>query len=372
MIEEIKRKDGVSYRAKIYWLDGYTISETFRTKTHAKEWERKKLMERDQIRATGIQIQDSILFEEFADRWMEQKIKTQYTFSTQKYYEQVLRLHLLPWFTGYKLRDLKIETGNRFVIHLKAQGKAPEGVNRILSVLRAMMNDAVKWQCIAQNPLSAIPTLKNTIKFDTFLTEQEIAQFLRANFHDPLYPLYVTALNTGMRRGELGGLQWDRVDFANGQIAITRIRDRWGLRDTTKNGKKRIVPINQEVRRVLFPLWQKQLGPYVFSNEDGTPIDIHHVRRDFLKAQKRAGFQTMIRFHDLRHTFASQFMMKGGNIYDLQKILGHYSLEMTQRYAHLSEDHLKDAISIVGFSGEPQEENSDHDGRNPNFIHRVL
>jgi len=373
MIEELKRKKGVTYRAKIYWTDGYTISETFRSKTLAKEWERKKLQERDQIRATGIQLQDHLTFAEFANRWMEEKIKTQYTFSTQKYYEQVLRLHLLPWFKQYKLRDLRIETGNKFVIHLKAQGKAPEGVNRILSVLRALLNDAVKWQCIAVNPLNGLPTLKNKIKFETYLTEQEISQFLRANLRDPLYPLYVTALNTGMRRGELGGLQWDRVDFVNNQIAVTRIRDRWGLRDTTKSGKKRIIPINQEVRRVLFPLWQKQLGPYVFCEGNGDPIDIHHVRRDFMKAQKRAGFQTMIRFHDLRHTFASQFMMKGGNIYDLQKILGHYALEMTQRYAHLSPDHLKDAISIVGFSGLTEEEkkDSDKESRNPYFTHEA-
>ena len=170
--------------------------------------------------------------------------------------------------------------------------------------------------------------------------------------NDKLYPLYVTALNTGMRRGELAALKWDRVDFVTNQITITRTLDRYGLSENTKTGRKRVVPMNAEVRRVFEPLWKRQRGQFVFCEEDGSEIDAHHLNRDFQNAQKRIGGLQRIRFHDLRHTFASHFMMKGGNIYDLQKILGHSSLEMTQRYAHLSPTHLAEAINIVGFSGE--------------------
>ena len=76
-----------------------------------------------------------------------------------------------------------------------------------------------------------------------------------------------------------------------------------------------------------------------------------HLYRDFAKAQKKSGLERKIRFHDMRHTFASQFMMSGGSLYDLQKILGHTKIEMTMRYAHLSADHLASAINIVSFSG---------------------
>lgn len=380
MIEELKRKNGTSYRARIYWLDGSVLSETFRSKTLAKEWERKKLNERDQIRASGgVQVQDSLTFNEFADRWMKEKIETRYSLSTQRYYEQVLRGHLRPYFGARMLRDLRIEHGHKFVILLKSHGRNPEGVNRIVSVLRALLNDAVRWQCLGSNPIQGMGSVKNMVKHDSYLTEQEIAQLLRANLREPIYPFLVCALNTGMRRGELGGLLWDRVDFARGQIAITRVFDRWGLRDTTKSGKKRVIPMNMEVRRVLEPLWKAQKSRHVFCEPSGEPLDIHHFGRDFKRALKKAGLGTDFRLHDLRHTFASQFMMKGGNIYDLQKILGHYALEMTQRYAHLSPDHLADAISIVGFSGLSEEEKAaelgnldpEQKAHNPYFLQKI-
>ncbi len=78
-------------------------------------------------------------------------------------------------------------------------------------------------------------------------------------------------------------------------------------------------------------------------------FDVDHLFRDLRVFMKRAEVQKIFRFHDLRHTFASHFMMNGGNIYDLQKILGHTSLEMTQRYAHLAPEQLVRASNVVSF-----------------------
>ena len=88
----------------------------------------------------------------------------------------------------------------------------------------------------------------------------------------------------------------------------------------------------------------KKMGCYL------PPIGVQHMYRSFFRAQKRAGLERHFRFHDLRHTFASHFMMNGGNLYDLQKILGHSKIEMTLRYAHLAPDHLVEAINVVNFS----------------------
>ena len=79
------------------------------------------------------------------------------------------------------------------------------------------------------------------------------------------------------------------------------------------------------------------------------------IYRDFDKAQKKAGIQTRLRFHDLRHTFASQFMMNGGNVFDLQKLLGHTDIKMTMRYAHYSPEHLQSAMKgfELGHLSEP-------------------
>ena len=132
-----------------------------------------------------------------------------------------------------------------------------------------------------------------------------------------------------MRRGELAGLLWDKVDFNRSMIEISRIRDRYGHRETTKNGKTRFVPMNSQLRATLLRLSHSRQNEYVFIRPDGAPISSHHAYRDFNTLQEKAGV-TKIRVRDLRHTFASHFMMNGGNLYSLQKILGHYNFSMTQ------------------------------------------
>jgi integrase len=349
MIEKIKLKHGPSYRARIRWIDGKLMTQTFRRKADAETWERKKLEERDQVRITGIVIQDSLTFGEFTEKWMRENVDPRLYRSTQASYRAKLRLHVLPFLQDLPLRNIRLEHGNQIVMELQRKQRSPKTINDVLSLLQGILNDAVRWQYAHRNPLAGLRPLKEETKRDTFWTDTEIEQFLRASLRHPLYPLWVAALNTGMRRGELAALQWDRVSFQRRQIEITRSASRYGIQDRTKNGHKRVVPMNEACQRVLWPLWQAQKGRFVFCKEDGSPLDAHHIYRDFQVAQRKAGFTSLIRFHDLRHTFASHFMMKGGNIYDLQKILGHSSLEMTQRYAHLSPTHLGQAIQIVSF-----------------------
>ena len=159
-------------------------------------------------------------------------------------------------------------------------------------------------------------------------------------------------------RAELCRLKWDRADFALRRITVTRTWNRFGLHETTKSGKKRTVPMNDQVMAVVSRLWKAQRSEFVFCEEDGAPIDIAHMDRYFKRAQKRAGVQK-IRFHDMRHTFASHFMMRGGNIYDLQKILRHSTLDMTQRCAHRSPSHLDEAIKIVSFGAGKEGDSSE-------------
>ena len=132
---------------------------------------------------------------------------------------------------------------------------------------------------------------------------------------------------------------------------VIRSRDRDGHKDTTKTKTIRHVPMNPVAKAALSYLYDRRPDghDFVFANQDGTPMDVQHVYRDFQLAAIKAGLKHKIRFHDLRHTFASHFMMNGGNAYDLQKILGHSKFEMTQIYAHLSADHLIEASKIVSF-----------------------
>lgn len=123
-----------------------------------------------------------------------------------------------------------------------------------------------------------------------------------------------------------------------------------------KGNRKRRVPLHPEAKAVLLNLLKKdKYGKYVFCKEDGSPYSIHHYYRHFHAAQERAGFTKRYRFHDLRHTFASHFMMSGGELYELKNLLGHSSIEMTQKYAHLSPNHLNKSIRVLDLlSGKPK------------------
>ena len=179
------------------------------------------------------------------------------------------------------------------------------------------------------------------------------------NTNDPFYFLYVLALNTGLRRGELLGLCWDKVNLAEGRIEISRIRDRYGLKDTTKTGLIRHLPLNNTAQNTLETLYKnKHHQRFVFAYENGTLIDMTHFStRHFPKAIKRSGVPK-IRFHDLRTTYASNFVMAGGDIFALSKLLGHTSVEMTaKKYAALHPTFMKEVVHTIELDGRQKTNN---------------
>lgn len=350
-MEIVKRKAGIKYREKFY-LNGKEIkSPFFDRKTDAKTWKVEMLSRKAQPELLVELENAKITFGEVAKHWLE-KIKVKNTFRTHEGYASVTNKHLMPKLKDILIKDLKAVHGEDLIKRLKNGDHNERGVNLILGVLKSIINNALERELIDKNPLIRVKPLKEHPRSETYWTKLEISQFLRANLNETNYALYVVALNSGMRRGELAGLCWDRIDFERNQIEVSRTRDRYGLRETTKTGIRRYVPMNVEARRVLEQLRRKQNHlQYIFCEAPNEPFNVHHLYRDFAKAQKKSGLERKIRFHDMRHTFASQFMMSGGSLYDLQKILGHTKIEMTMRYAHLSADHLASAINIVSFSG---------------------
>ena len=239
---------------------------------------------------------------------------------------------------------------------MKSENYSVRSINKILGRLKQILNFAVDEELLIANPLNRFAELKEPPRSDIYLTHKEVQQLLMANNQHWIYPLLFLAVNTGMRLGELGGLCWDRVNFERNQIEVNRNLTREGLQETTKSHKKRFVPISNEVKSFLkFEMLQQKNLKYVVTGHRGNCIDVNHIsQRAFRDSVSRAGV-SKITFHGLRHTFASHFMMNGGNIYDLQKILGHSDLAMTNRYAHLSHDHLREAMEVVKFSGhDPQ------------------
>jgi integrase len=157
-----------------------------------------------------------------------------------------------------------------------------------------------------------------------------------------LRAIVTCALHTGMRKGEILGLTWDRVDFSNGFILL----------DKTKNGERREVPINQTLRETLLELFQgtkerpRRIDiPFVFYDPANGKA-YKDVKRSFHSACRRAKI-TDFRFHDLRHCFASHLVMAGQDITTVKELLGHKTLTMTLRYAHLAPSHKVKAVEVL-------------------------
>ena len=142
--------------------------------------------------------------------------------------------------------------------------------------------------------------------------------------------IVLAALTTGMRQGEIFALYWSDLDCGQGLIAV---------RSRLKNGKTRYVPMSTELAEEFRRFPQVFGEERIFPPKPGAKSGRQRVDRSFKSALKTAGIENF-RFHDLRHTFASWYMMNGGDLYALAKILGHANIKMTERYAKLAKQHI--------------------------------
>jgi len=203
---------------------------------------------------------------------------------------------------------------------------AAASINRPLSILRCLLRLAHdEWGVIPSVP--KIRLLKEPEGRIRWLEPDEEARLLNAceKSRNPyLLPIVTVALESGLRKGELLALTWERVDLSRGVIRL----------EITKSGKRREVPMRQAVYNVITGLPGPRTG-HVWPNP--------RLRTGFDKAVEEAKIEDL-HFHDCRHHFASWFVMRGGKIEVLQKILGHQTLEMTMRYAHLAPGFVRDEM----------------------------
>jgi integrase len=195
-------------------------------------------------------------------------------------------------------------------------------LNRELSFLKTMFGLAVEWGWLNDNPAKTVRKLKGESKRLRILSRDEIFRLIGCA-RPSLKPILLLAAATGMRKAEILNLKWKDVDFANGFIRVV----------LSKNSEARNVPYDSHVREMLLELRKgRGSSEYVFSRKNGSRILC--VKEAFKAACDRAGISDF-RFHDLRHTAASLLAAGGCDIITLQHILGHKTLAMTQRYAHL-------------------------------------
>lgn len=340
------KSNKISYREMI-WINGKCIkSPSFSRITDCKNWISQQRAVKTKLQIYGEnRLIEKITFKTISDKWLNSRNAAGLSRATIKKYNDFCRYHFNPVFGHRDIKSIQKNEIENFQIGLRKTHN-PKGTNVIMTGLKAVFKEAVKEGYLMKSPCEFIKKISVDNMRYKYWTKSEINQFLKINFNSEYYDLILIALNTGMRKGELAGLCWDRVDFSVNTITVTRTKDRFELKERTKTNHVRIIPMNEICRASLLRLFKNNIkgSEFVFLDSKEKPIQPHHIGRDLLKLQKAAGITNIIRFHDLRHTFASQYVMNGGNIYDLQKFLGHTSILMTQVYAHQSADYLQSAM----------------------------
>jgi integrase len=244
-------------------------------------------------------------------------------------------------FGNLPLRRFNTMLLEQFQTQRLQKGNKPATANRLLATLKHMFTKAVEWNLVEEEVLKRIRKvrlLEENNRRLRYLTPEECQELIRAC--DPhLRPIVVTALNSGMRKSEILNLRWENVDLQNGFILL----------DQTKNGERREIPINATLRETLMGLFigrAKRIDiPWVFYDPvSGKPYQ--NVKRSFASACRRAKIKDFT-FHDLRHCFASHLVMAGVDLTTVKELLGHKTLTMTLRYAHLAPSHKVNAVNVL-------------------------
>ncbi len=249
--------------------------------------------------------------------------------------------HLVPAFGAKKLDQIGVREIEAFKSAKIKEGKSPKSVNNYLTTLRKMLSVAQEWGVI-----SVVPKFKwlrvPPSDFD-FLTFDE-ADRLVAAAEEEWRTMIVVALKTGLRQGELLALMWDRIDLVTGRLVVSRNLSRSKI-ETPKNGKTREIPLGDDVFAAL-KQHRHLRGEIVFCKEDGRMLTKGETKHPLWRACKRAGLRR-IGWHVLRHTFASHLVMRGAPLKAVQELMGHSTIKMTERYAHLSPEVRKDAVRLL-------------------------
>jgi integrase len=367
-----KRKGvrGVSYRVRIELprdADGKRRSRsyTYSTRKEAERELARLLRELD----TG-QFADParLTVGEYLKRWLSDAAKPTVSRATYSRYELVLRLHVIPQLGSLPLAKLRPLHLQRLYRGLQDHGMSPAGVHRVHAAVHVALGQAVKWQMLAYNVASAVTLPKVERHEIRALTQDETARLLRAaqlpdaQKRTRMFAPLALATATGMRSGEVLGLRWQDVDLDGGALSVVQAlrEDGQGLYLTqpkTTKGRRRIAlpPFAVQVLRAHRAAQDEERlrvgtewkgGDFVFAAVGGGPWAPSNFARAFRTVLARTAGEDArghdmpalkLRFHDLRHTHASQLMRAGVHPKIVQERLGHASIGITMDlYSHVA------------------------------------
>jgi integrase len=339
-------------------------------KTRKEVADQLKLLHNDQ--AGGVNVTtDRQTVKTFLARWLTEVAAHRNKLRTWEGYERIVELYLNPYLGRVMLTKLGPEHVQRMINTLVTKGLAPNTIRNIRAVLRRALNQALRWRLVTFNAasLAEIPRIEQEQM--SALDEAQARALLRTLKGDRLEVLYRVGLSLGLRRGEVLGLRWEDIDFATSILRVAqtvqRTKTRGLILSTPKTkGSIRTIPIPHVLLAALklHKERQDQEGvenqhDLVFISTKGTPLDPDNVTHRFKVFVKAAGLPDDIHFHTLRHSCATLLLAQGVPIHVVKDILGHSQISTTMRYAHPTEQTMRDATAEMDalFPADLREEN---------------
>ena len=298
--------------------------------------------------------------------WYENYAKIKMRPSTYLTYHGYIENHIKPQLGKISLNDLTTLHLQQFYKKLLAEGrverieaqKQPKGlsaktVRNIHQIISSALKLAVEQRLIARNPADGCALPKAEHKEMKTLTADQLSAFFREARDSGVYELYYLDLATGLRRGELLGLKWTDVDLDRGvrksQRAISRQNGKVVEAPLKMKNAYRTLPLSADAINVLMQQRRKTgNSEWVFPSPTGGPMSPDSVLHMLHRVLKRAGLPK-VRFHDLRHTFATMALQNGVDVKTVSSMLGHYSAGFTlDTYAHVTTDAQLKAAQTMG------------------------
>jgi len=334
-IQKLDRKSGVRWRALVR-REGYVLTKVFPKKTEARAWAetaeaRIRMGKMDAFQSARGKTLGQLL--DAYERTLSIESQRPKSLADIRrhlgYWRNKLGLLALTHVTAARVAEGKTELASGRTN--RGRVRSPATVNRYLTSLSGAFHYGIReLEWTDQNPVRNVSKLKEPKGRDRVLSGRERKRLLFAcqeSGDRRLYPLTVLALSTAARQGELVSLRWENVDLAARTIRL----------EDTKNREPRTVPLRGHALEVLRQLFaSRQLGSEpVFARKDGCAVFPLHA---WERARQEARIPD-VTFHDLRHSAATELAKSGASLLELQQVLGHRTLQMVLRYAHLTGEH---------------------------------
>lgn len=260
------------------------------------------------------------------------------------YYKSVTNAlkHLTDFFGAQRpINSIGLKDIESFISHLHK--KVAKGYRVYARTLKAAFNKAIDWKYVKENYFMKIKLPKKQQTNPAFITSMQLAVISTQIENKTIKDVVIFAFYTGMRLNEIVNLTWRNLNLTTKIITVG------DEHFTTKSRNQRYIPICEEaLTSILAQRERKKAIPignaFVFCKDNGEAFTGDYISKTFKKACREAGIDKDIHFHSLRHSFASNLVQKGVNLYTIKELLGHSSIATTEIYSHLNMDALKAAI----------------------------